>query len=173
VHLPSVCRTSGVVVLILESHITPFPVFPEYSSGHFPLTCLQDMTPWSQLSYKSLGRFGDQAISVGVLPSNLGLLMALVEVSLCLGTPTFRGSWMPPVSASLALALVFFNFHLAHPDNAFFTRWSPPTPETRCPRPSPAVGMLELLVACSGMSVLLTLKRGILSFTLGRFLTFG
>jgi hypothetical protein len=43
--------------------------------------------------------------------------------------------------------------------------------ETRCPRP--AVGMLELLAVCSGVSVLLTPKGGVLSFTLGRILTTG
>jgi hypothetical protein len=79
---------------------------------------------------------------------------------------------MPPVPASLALDLAFFSFRLAHSDKAFFARRSPPTPETRCPRP-PAVGMLEVLPPCSGVSVLLSPKRGVLGFTSGRFLTTG
>jgi hypothetical protein len=37
--------TSGVVVLLLESHVTPFPVLSEYSSGHLPLAHLQAMSP--------------------------------------------------------------------------------------------------------------------------------
>jgi hypothetical protein len=71
---------------------------------------------------------------------------------------------MPPVLASLALALSFFYFRLAHPDNAFFARRNPPTPETVSPSASPAVGVLEVLAPYSGMSVLLTPKRVVLVF---------
>jgi hypothetical protein len=80
---------------------------------------------------------------------------------------------MPQVHALLALNLVLFSFHLAQPGKAFFARWSPPTPETRCPRLSPTLGMLELLAPCSGVSVLLIPRRGAHSFTLGRVLTIG
>jgi hypothetical protein len=57
--------------------------------------------------------------------------------------------------------------------NTFFARRSPPTPETRCPRPSPAVGMVEVIAPCSGVLVLLTPKRGVLGFTSGKSLTTG
>jgi hypothetical protein len=39
----------------------------------------------------SLGLFGGLAISIGVLPSDLGLLRVSVEVSHCLGAPAFPG----------------------------------------------------------------------------------
>jgi hypothetical protein len=78
---------------------------------------------------------------------------------------------MPTVPASLALALAFFSFRLAHPDNAFFAQWSPP--ETMCPSATPAVGVLEVLAPCSGMPVLLTPKRVVFVFTSDRFRTAG
>jgi hypothetical protein len=58
-----------------------------------------------------LGFFGSQAISVGVLHSDLVLLVISVEVFPCLGT--------------LALALAFFNFHLTQWFPNFF---GPPPP---------------------------------------------
>jgi hypothetical protein len=59
---------------------------------------------------------------------------------------------MPPVPTSLALALAFFCFRLAHPDNAFFARRNAPTPETVCPRASPAVCMLQVLAQCRAIA---------------------
>jgi hypothetical protein len=76
---------------------------------------------------------------------------------------------MPPILALLILA--YFILLLVLPDNAFFTRGSLTTPEARCLRPPPFVGMPELLAPCGGVSVLLAPKRGILGFTLGKFLT--
>jgi hypothetical protein len=76
---------------------------------------------------------------------------------------------MPPVPASLALDLAFLSFHLVEPDGAFFIRWSSPTQETRYPRPSLTVGVLELLAPCNYMPVLLISKRGVLRITSGRF----
>jgi hypothetical protein len=67
----------------------------------------------------SLGPFGDPAVSVGVLPSDLGLLRVSVEDSPYLGEPTVPGS--------LTLVFAFFSFRLAHPDKAFLTTRSPPT----------------------------------------------
>jgi hypothetical protein len=80
---------------------------------------------------------------------------------------------MPPVPASFALFLALFSFHLAEPDKAFFARRSPPTPDTNCHRSSLDVGVLELLASCSGMSELLTLKKGVFCLTSGRFPTIG
>jgi hypothetical protein len=80
---------------------------------------------------------------------------------------------MPPIPASLALPLTFFSFRLAHPDSAFFARRSPPTPETLCPNASPAACVLEVLAPCSGMSVLLTLKRVVFVFISDRVRTAG
>jgi hypothetical protein len=80
---------------------------------------------------------------------------------------------MPPVPASFALDFALFTSYLAHPDNGSFAKLGPPTPETRCPRPSPSVGMLEILAPCSDMSVLLTPKRRVLGLISGRFLTTG
>jgi hypothetical protein len=80
---------------------------------------------------------------------------------------------MPLVSASLVLAFAFFNFHLAHPDNAFFARWILPTPETRCPGSPPTAGKPERLAPCSGVSVTLTPKGEVPGFISGRFLTTG
>jgi hypothetical protein len=116
---------------------------------------------------ESLGVSVGLTLSVRVLPSALGLLEALVRVSTCLGVPPFPGCWVPPVPAWLALA--FFSFHLAHPDSFVFARWSLPTPEARCFRPSPSAGMLELLAHCSGVSELLIPGKGVLDVTSGRF----
>jgi hypothetical protein len=80
--------------------------------------------------------------SVGVLPSGLGLLVVLVEVSPCLGLPAFPTCWVPLIPAWLALA--FFTC-LAQPDTSAFGRWSLPTLETKYIRPTPSVGVLELL----------------------------
>jgi hypothetical protein len=80
---------------------------------------------------------------------------------------------VPIVPALVARALAFFSLHLAEPDKAFFARRNPPAPETRSPRSSLALGVLELLAPCSGMSELLIPKRGVLSLTSGRFLANG
>jgi hypothetical protein len=53
---------------------------------------------------------------------------------------------MPPVSASLALALAFFSFRLVHPDNAILSRWDLPAPGSRCPT-SHATGKREVLAS--------------------------
>jgi hypothetical protein len=66
-----------------------------------------------------------------------------------------------------------FNIRLAYPDKAFFARRCPRALETRCPRPAPTLGLLEILAPCSGMSVLRTPKRRVYGFTSGRFLTTG
>jgi hypothetical protein len=74
-----------------------------------------------------------------------------------------------PVPASLALALTFFSFRLAEPDKIFFARLSSPTSEIKCPRPSLAVGVLELLDACSGY----VSTTDSLGLTSGRFFASG
>jgi hypothetical protein len=93
-----------------------------------------------------------------------GFLLALVHLH-------FLVAECPQIP--FALDLTFLSFRLAHPDNAFFARRSSPTPETVCPNPSPAVGMLEVLAACSGVSVLLTPKRVVSDFNFDRFQTTG
>jgi hypothetical protein len=75
---------------------------------------------------------------------------------------------MPLVLALLDLAFAYFSIRLAHPDNAFFARRIPPTPETRCPNSPPTAGKPEILAPCSGVSV-----PQISGFTSGSFLTIG
>jgi hypothetical protein len=72
--------------------------------------------------------------------------------------------WMQPGTlmvrqSFLALALAFLSFHLVQQDRAFFTRPNPLIPETRYAKPSPTVGMLDVLVPFSSMSVLLAPKE--------------
>jgi hypothetical protein len=107
------------------------------------------------------------AVSIGVLPTDLGLLGVSVEVSSCLGALAFPGlCFTCPTFA-------FFSFRQANPDSAFLARQIPPTPETRCPGSPPAAGKPEILAPCSGVSVSLTPKREVPGFTSGRFLTTG
>jgi hypothetical protein len=69
----------------------------------------------------------------------------------------------------LALALAFLIFRLVQPDRAFFARRNPLTPETRYAKPSPTVGMLDVLAPFSSMSVLLAPKGVVSGFVSGRF----
>jgi hypothetical protein len=119
-----------VVVLLLESHVTPFPVLPEYSSGHLLLAYLQDMFP--EDSYLKI----DQCLLVSPWFTKVsGPFWS--SGHFCRGT-AFRPwplkglgrgfsllgrtciSWLLNVpSACLAFDFAFFNFRLVHPDKAF------------------------------------------------------
>jgi hypothetical protein len=76
--------------------------------------------------FQSLGLFGGLTVSEKLIPSYLRRLGVSVGVSNCLVKLAVPGCWMPPVPASLDLALAFFNLRLAHPANAFFARRSSP-----------------------------------------------
>jgi hypothetical protein len=71
-------------------------------------------------TFQSLGLFGGLTVSEGVLPSDLGRLGFSVGVSNCSVKLVVPGRWIPPVLASLDLALAFFSLRLAHTHKAFF-----------------------------------------------------
>jgi hypothetical protein len=96
---------------------------------------------------------------VEVQPAGLGLL----------SSPSWDVSMLRCAQFSTWFALAFFSFCLVHPHNFVCARWSLPTPEARCLRPSPSAGVLELLASCSGM--LLAPKGWVLDGTTGRCLT--
>jgi hypothetical protein len=98
---------SIALVLLFESHATSFPVLPENIPGHGLLAYHQDVSLKiaifrvisASLKFlgllEFLGLFGGLAVSVGVLPTDLGLSGVSVEVSPCLGALSFPGFWMP------------------------------------------------------------------------------
>jgi hypothetical protein len=116
-HLPPVCSILNVVVLLLESYATYFPVFPGYSPGRFLSPYLRigffedsylyvgqrlRVIPWS---FTALGLFGGLTVSLGALHSDLGRF----GVSTGFVSLAFPGCWRPPVPSSLDLALTFFS----------------------------------------------------------------
>jgi hypothetical protein len=124
------------------------------------------VSPWST---RALGPLWRSYAFNKVTPSGLGLVEVPVKVCPCLGVPAFPSSWVPVVPAWPTHA--FFSFPIVYPDSFVHARWSMPTSEARCLRPSPSAGVLELLASCIGVSELLTLERRGLDITSGRFFT--
>jgi hypothetical protein len=62
---------------------------------------------WWEPFYISLGLYRGLTLSIGTLPSGLGVFEVPVRVSSCLGMPTFLGCWVLPVPVWLALVFFF------------------------------------------------------------------